>query len=42
MPAGMIMPPPKPWSTRKKISDSDDHAAPAAAEPIMNSAIEIM
>ena len=33
MPTGMIMPPPKPCRTRKKISDSADHARPHSAEP---------
>jgi hypothetical protein len=33
MPTGMIMPPPKPCSTRKKIRDPDDHAKPQSAEP---------
>ena len=42
MPAGMIMPPPKPCSTRKKISDSADHARPDSIEPSANSASEIM
>ena len=42
MPAGMIMPPPKPCSTRKAISDSADQARPASAEPTTNMPIEIM
>ncbi len=42
MPAGMIMPPPSPWSTRKPISEADDHARPDSADPARNSAIEIM
>jgi hypothetical protein len=33
----MIMPPPSPWSTRKKISDSADQASPDSVEPAMNS-----
>ena len=36
----MIMPPPKPWSTRKKISDSADHASPQRALPRPNSETE--
>ena len=35
-PSGISKPPPKPWSTRKTISASIDHAAPASAEPAMN------
>ncbi len=42
MPAGMIMPPPRPCSTRNAMIDSADHARPASAEPSMNSAIEPM
>ena len=42
MPAGMIMPPPKPWRMRKKISDSADQARPDSTEPSANSAIEVM
>ena len=42
MPAGMIMPPPRPCRTRKTISDSADQARPASAEPSTNSASEIM
>jgi hypothetical protein len=38
----MIMPPPRPWRTRKKMSDSADQARPASAEPIMKRAIEPM
>ena len=40
MPTGMIMPPPKPWRTRKKISDSADQASPHSAEPRPNSVTE--
>ncbi len=36
----MIMPPPKPCRTRKKISDSADHASPHSALPTPNSATE--
>ena len=36
----MIMPPPKPCRTRKKISDSADQARPHSAEPMPNSATE--
>ena len=42
MPTGMIMPPPKPCRTRKKISDSADHASPHKALPMPNSATEII
>ena len=42
IPTGMIMPPPKPCSTRKKISDSADQASPQSALPIPNSATEII
>ena len=38
----MIMPPPKPWSTRKTISDSADQASPQSALPTPNSATEII
>jgi hypothetical protein len=37
IPAGMIMPPPSPWSRRKKISEPADHASPDSADPAMNS-----
>jgi len=40
MPTGMIMPPPMPCRTRKKISDSTDHARPHSAEPRPKSATE--
>ena len=33
MTAGMIMPPPMPWSTRKKISVPALHARPDSTEP---------
>jgi hypothetical protein len=36
MPIGISMPPPRPCSTRNRISDSTDHAMPASAEPAMN------
>ena len=36
----MIMPPPMPCRTRKKISDSADHASPHSALPMPNSATE--
>ena len=42
MPAGMIMPPPKPCSTRNAISDSADQARPDRIEPNANSTSEIM
>ena len=38
----MIMPPPKPCRTRKKISDSADQASPHSALPMPNSATEII
>ena len=42
MPSGMIMPPPKPCRTRKKISDSELQASPDSIEPITNRKIEVM
>ena len=42
MPSGISMPPPKPCSTRKAISDSADQASPESTEPATNSAIEVM
>src|SRR3954454_24077425 len=36
IPAGMSMPPPRPWRTRKAISDSADHARPERIEPHRN------
>ena len=42
MPAGMIMPPPRPCRTRKTISDSALQARPEAIEPTRNSAIDVM
>jgi hypothetical protein len=36
MPAGMSMPPPSPWSTRKAMSDSADQARPDRIEPARN------
>ena len=42
MPAGMIIPPPRPWSTRKRIREPADQASPDNAEPVRKSAIEIM
>jgi hypothetical protein len=41
MPAGMIMPPPSPCSTRKPISEPADHAMPDSAEPARKSTMEI-
>ena len=38
IPAGMIIPPPRPWRTRKKISDPADQARPDSTEPATNSA----
>ena len=42
MPSGISMPPPKPWRTRKAISDSADQASPDSTEPPTKRAIEIM
>ena len=36
IPAGMIIPPPKPCTTRKKISDPADHARPESTDPATN------
>ena len=41
IPAGMFIPPPRPWSTRKKISDPADKARPQSAEPIANNATTV-
>ena len=41
-PTGMIMPPPKPCSTRKTISDDVLHASPHSTEPRRNNATEII
>jgi hypothetical protein len=38
---GMIIPPPRPWRTRKAISISADVARPHSADPAPNSATEI-
>ena len=40
-PIGMIMPPPRPWSTRAAISDSADQAKPQSAEPAVKSTSEM-
>ena len=40
-PTGMIMPPPMPCSTRKKISDPADQASPHIAEPTVKTRTEI-
>src|SRR5581483_1829474 len=42
MPAGMTMPPPRPWRTRKTMIEVEDHASPDSEEPITNSAIDVM
>ena len=42
MTAGMIMPPPRPCSTRKTIIDSALQDSPAATEPSVNSTSEVM
>ena len=42
MTAGMIIPPPKPWRTRKKISEPALHARPESTEPIVNSTSDDM
>jgi len=36
-PTGRIIPAPRPWMTRKPISDPADQAAPASTEPARNS-----
>ena len=41
-PTGMIMPPPTPWSTRKKIRLSDDQASPHRAEPTVNRTSDVI
>lgn len=41
-PIGMIMPPPKPCSTRKTISDSTLQAMPHNALPSRNSVIDVI
>jgi hypothetical protein len=38
---GRIMPPPMPWSTRKKMSSVDEVARPHRAEPAVNRTSEI-
>ena len=40
IPAGMIIPPPKPWSTRKAMSEPADQAAPHSRDPATNSTTE--
>jgi hypothetical protein len=42
MPRGISMPPPKPCSTRKAISEPADQASPDSIEPPTNSVIEVM
>ncbi len=42
MPAGMIMPPPRPWSTRNRMIVAEDQARPERQEPITNIAIDPM
>ena len=42
MTAGMIMPPPMPWRTRKAISESALQATAQRAEPSMKRASEKM
>ncbi len=37
IPTGITMPPPRPWRTRKAISEGASQAAPASAEPSTNS-----
>ena len=34
MPSGISMPPPKPWRTRKEISEPADQASPESTEPL--------
>ena len=42
MPAGMIMPPPSPCSTRKPIRAPMLHAVAQSTEPVTNKAIAVM
>ena len=42
MPAGMIMPPPRPCRTRNAMSDPADHARPDRTDPARKSPIESM
>ena len=39
--AGIIIPPPTPCSTRKKISDAALHARPDSTEPIVKSTSDV-
>ncbi len=41
-PTGSSMPPPMPWRTRKKMSESADQARPQRLEPITNRVIEVI
>ena len=42
MPIGMIMPPAKPWRTRKAISDSALHARPQRALVMTNATTTVI
>jgi hypothetical protein len=42
MPAGMSMPPPRPWSTRKQMSEPALQASPESTEPLTKSVIDVM
>jgi len=42
MPTGMIIPPPNPCRTRKKISEPSDQARPQRAELVPKMAMEII
>ena len=42
MTAGMIIPPPKPCRTRKKISEPALHARPDSTDPSVNSTSDHM
>ena len=41
MTEGMIMPPPMPWSTRKKMSEPALQARPDSTEPMVNSTSDV-
>ena len=41
-PTGSSMPPPMPWSTRKKMSELADQARPQRLEPMTKRAVEII
>ncbi len=41
-PTGRSIPPPMPWSTRKKMSELADQARPQRQEPMTKSAVELI